>query len=426
MSRRHWNTAAERNQFDEFIQFASGAVMYWDADSDDDGDSFFSTSSASSSSSSSSSSEDQTFASSSSSQSSAGELLELAVDEENRIYTAVEDEDLEFEGRLLINDFNEDQCHEKFRFRKRDLQALADALWPRLEPYFTGPKDRLRLPNRYRAPYETCLLLYLYRMQYPHRVHVEMEDLFRMRKSHISVTVLAFSDALHELAQEYFQDPGLWHDRMPYYAHLIHEKIALVDFLWAFLDGTIRKTCRPVYFQEAIYQKYVRGHGLKYQVVKTPDGFIALLFGPWSSKTHDAKLFHLSGLLDKLRSLMPADGSNGRVYALYADSAYPQCAWIMHGFINPTCNSPEALFNTLMSKARIAVEWAFKNVTQLWQFVDFRREMKIFKTAIGQFYVNCCFLTNCHNCFYGSQTSDYFGAERLTLDQSLALIDKDD
>jgi nuclease HARBI1 len=150
---------------------------------------------------------------------------------------------------------------------------------------------------------------------------------------------------------------------------------------------------------------------------------IALLFGPWSSKTHDARVFRMSGLLDRLRNLMPANGSNGRVYALYADSAFPQCAWIMHGFINPPHDSDQALFNRLMSKARIAVEWAFKTVTQLWQFVDFRREMKIFKTPVAQFYINCCFLTNCHNCFYGNQTSVYFDVERLTLEQYLALVD---
>jgi nuclease HARBI1 len=420
MSRRHWNTAMERNQFANFVQFATGLVMHWNADSEsDDSDSFFSTSSTSSSSSSSSSS----LSSSSSESSTQEEVLEIAAEEEDRIYSAVVDEDLEFGGRLLVNGFNDSQCQQYFRFRQDDLQTLADELWPRLEPYFTGPKERLRLSNGYRAPYETCLLLFMYRMQYPHRVQAEMEVTFHMRKSHISAAVLTFSAALFELSNKYFEDPGLWHARMPYYAHLIHEKVGLIDLLWGFLDGTIRKTCRPIYLQESIYQKYICGHGLKYQVVKTPDGFIALLYGPWSSKMHDARVFRMSGLLDQLRNLMPTNGSNGPVYALYADSAYPQCAWIMHGFINPPQNSAESLFNTLMSRARIAVEWAFKNVTQLWQFVDFRREMKIFKTPIGKFYINCCFLTNCHTCFYGNQTSEYFDAERLTLAEYLALAD---
>jgi hypothetical protein len=142
MSRRHLNTATERNQFDEFTQFASGAVMYWDADSaSDDSDSFFSVSSSSSSSSSSDSS------SSSSSESTVEEILQLAAEEEDRIYSIVEDEDLEFGGRFLVNDFNDSQCLLYFRFRKNDLQKLADELWPRLQPYLTGPKERLRLPN---------------------------------------------------------------------------------------------------------------------------------------------------------------------------------------------------------------------------------------------------------------------------------------
>jgi hypothetical protein len=413
------------------MRFGNG-LMCWDSDPASDGESIFSFSSSLSSSSSSSDEMSESFSfsdmseSDSSSASDMGDVIEIIAEEEERIYASLEDKNIEFGERYEIEHFNNSQCVSHFRFRKADLQELADTLWPRLEPYFIGPKDSLRLQNKYRAPYETCFLVFLYRLSYPHRIRPEMEEFFKMRKSQISSAILTFSEALYELSSRYFDDPGLWHHRMPYYANLVYLKVGLLDMIWGFIDGTIRRSCRPVYFQEAIYQMYIRGHGLKYQVVKTPDGFIALMFGPRSCKTHDSLLFTYSGLKEKLRCLMPADESNGKVYAVYADAAYAQSIWVVHGYINPVPGSLQAKFNSCMAKARIAVEWAFKNITQFWSFLDFKREMKIFKTPIGQFYMNGAFLTNCHNCFYGNQTGEHFGVpatDRLNLHQYLGLID---
>jgi hypothetical protein len=69
---------------------------------------------------------------------------------------------------------------------------------------------------------------------------------------------------------------SIWHHRMPYYAKLISgvSAILLIDFIWGFIDATIRRTCRPVYFQQTLDQKYIKGHSLKFQTVVTPDGYI--------------------------------------------------------------------------------------------------------------------------------------------------------
>jgi hypothetical protein len=91
-----------------------------------------------------------------------------------------------------------------------------------------------------------------------------------------------------------------------------------------------------------------------------------------------------SGLMmDKLRTLMPADLSNGRVHALYGDLAYPQSIWLFGGYVNPPPNSPHAQFNKLMSKARITVEWGFSQIVVQWSHLDFRKSMKIFQEPVA-------------------------------------------
>ena len=65
---------------------------------------------------------------------------------------------------------------------------------------------------------------------------------------------------------------------MPYYAMLIQQKLeGLMDCIWGFIDGTIRKMARPLYHQWSIYTHFKKCHGVKFQSVTVPEGFIACL-----------------------------------------------------------------------------------------------------------------------------------------------------
>ena len=86
----------------------------------------------------------------------------------------------------------------------------------------------------------------------------------------------------------------------------------------------------------------------KFQSITVPEGFIACLQGPWPSKTHDARMLHDSGLLEKLEVNLPIDG-NGVVYAMYGDLAYAQSIYLLRGFWKPPTGSDEALSNRQMS-----------------------------------------------------------------------------
>ena len=91
-------------------------------------------------------------------------------DYHDEVFKPIEDESIAFGRRLLIEDVNKSTCLSDFRFRKKQLQDFENQLWPRIAPFLNGHKDHLLLGKKYRAPYETCLLVTLYRFSYPRRL----------------------------------------------------------------------------------------------------------------------------------------------------------------------------------------------------------------------------------------------------------------
>jgi len=206
-----------------------------------------------------------------------------------------------------------------------------------------------------------------------------MERLFCMRKSHIYAAMHTISPAAYKLAMKYLQDPSIWHDRMPMYAATIYQKCGLIPNIWGFIDGTLRKICRLGRYQEECYTWFRKCHAIKFQSIVAP------MMGPYVGRGHDAKMLtDHSGLVEQLDQLMPPDGSNGTVFALFGNMAYPACPHLLKGFVNPKQGSTQAEFNSRMSSSRIAVEWGFAHLTQQWTYVNFQASMKIYKELIGQ------------------------------------------
>lgn len=317
---------------------------------------------------------------------------------------------------LRIDDINDAESLNEFRFRKHHLVEVADRLWPKLGLLLQGTRDRIMVQNRYVVPYETGLLLVLYRFARPRRIRPDMEKFFKMRRSKISAVIDTFTDALLELALPYFSDPSIYRHRFRLYSNLICAKSSgAVTNVWGFIDGTLRRICRPTRFQRLTYSGHKRAHGIKFQSVVTPDGLVALLFGPILGSRHDSYMLGESGLMPRLHELMP-EGTE--LFSLYGDPAYPQTPYLFGGFRNPPAGSAEAQWNTQMSKVREAVEWLFKEIITQWSFLDFRASMKVFKSPIGKYYIVAVFFTNLRLCCYGSQTASYFGC----LDQNSGLM----
>ena len=250
-----------------------------------------------------------------------------------------------------------------------------------------------------------------------------MEQIFGMRRSKVSAIIQTFSLALYHVSMPYLSDLSIWHQQMPYYSQLIKKKTGnAIDTLWGFIDGMIRKTARPLYNQRTVYMKFKKCHGIKFQSVLVPDGYIACLYGPMLVKTHDAKLLCQSNLMEQLCPAMPDDNSNGPIYSLYGDLVYPQSPYLLGGFCNVVNGTDEAHFNQFMSSVRITVEWGYCKIIEQWKFLDFCQEMRIFQSPVAQYYINATFLSNLRNCMIGNKTRNYFDVQEMSIEEYIALV----
>jgi DDE superfamily endonuclease len=328
---------------------------------------------------------------------------------------------------LRIADLSDDvESMDDFRFGKDGLEELVALLRQPLAKeleFVKGSVDMVKVKNWYTVPYETGILMILYRLARPNRVREDMERKFSCRRSHCSAICGTFIDALYDIALPYLTNPGLFLPRFEMYSQKIEAKttVAAAINVWGFLDGTLKKTCRLGLFKKAAYSEPKPVHGIKLQNVTTPDGYIAHFFGPIAGNRHDSYMLSVSNLLPQLRAIMPA-GTTSSIYALYGDPAYPQSAYLMGGIAGAAPASQEAKWNTAMSSGRIAVESTFGEVDRQFQALDLKHGVQIFKLPIVKYYAVAVFFLNCRNSLYGSPTSKYFACEPMSLDEYINLV----
>ena len=121
----------------------------------------------------------------------------------------------------------------------------------------------------------------------------------------------------------------------------------LLNNIWAFIDGTLRKTRRPFYFQKWCYSGHKRHHGLKFQSVYTPDGLFAHFYGPICGNCNESYITRGSDFLQQVIALFLL--KRNTIYAVYGDPAYPQSPWLLGGFRNSVAGSDKAIWNCIMS-----------------------------------------------------------------------------
>jgi nuclease HARBI1 len=403
-----WNTDGERKNLQCMIE-AVTVLMTNENDEVDDGISLSSS----------------VFSFLSSDDESIGELI-LSVNEYARaIYTSDNNnnpsiyygEDIE-----ISNLMDDDNTVLEFRFRRDDLETLSECLWNKVKNNLVGNYEKVCIGNRNYMHFETCLLMLLYRLAFPRRIKPEMEYRFKASPTRISLGIKTILMALYPIANSYLTNASIWIQRMPYYAALINNKTdGVCTNVWGFIDGTLRKTCRPIKHQKIIYSGHKRHHGIKFQSVYCPDGMIACLYGPVPGSRHDSFMLSESGILTQLQNELP-DGA----WSLYGDPAYPQSRWLFGGYRNPEKGSIQAKYNTEMSRVRECVEWGFKDIIEQFKFLDHKKGMKIFKCPVAAFYVVAAFIQNIRVCFYGNQTVVYFNAQQMTLSEYLNLVTEEE
>lgn len=110
---------------------------------------------------------------------------------------------------------------------------------------------------------------------------------------------------------------------------------------------------------------------------------------------------------------------NNEVYCVYGDPAYPLTPYIIPPFKGAVLSANQARFNKRMSSVRICVESGFGKLLNLFAFLDYKKNHKLYLQPIGKYYKVAALLANCHTCFYGSETGSFFGLNPPSLQEYL-------
>ncbi len=316
-----------------------------------------------------------------------------------------------------ISQFSPEECWSLFRFRKQDL--------PRLKSSLLIP-DELELGQAGHHSIfsgEEGLLLLLRRLAYPNRA-TDLVELFGLYPCEISLLlghmVFHVYDNFHNLLENSLE---MWIPSLPKFRDVIVGQGAPVGLnIWCFLDGTLRPMCRPSYGQRSQYSGHKRVHGLKFEILSLPNGIIARLYGPEDGRRHDITMARNSGLYGALELIQNAGQDVwGERFRCFADSGYIGLLndALIIGFKGAHLTQDQQAFNTCMSRVRESVEWTFGKVVVYFAFLDFKKNLKAFLQPIAVYYIVGALLTNCHTCFYGSETSDFFDCAPPDLEEYL-------
>ena len=188
------------------------------------------------------------------------------------------------------------------------------------------------------------------------------------------------------------------------------------DSLVGWADGNDQPVCRtigpggkrPGLWQRSNYSLKKKRHSLLWQKVLLVNG-ITLVWGPYAGRHHDAGIIEHTGLLDDLKDISAALGSD---FAIFSDAAYPLTA---HSY--PACKAPkhgklgkpQKNYNLIMSRFRTPVENTFAAEGQQWGSIQHTQNQRIGRSAVGKQYLARSFLHNCYTIMYDSINSVQHG-----------------
>jgi hypothetical protein len=183
-----------------------------------------------------------------------------------------------------------------------------------------------------------------------------------------------------------------------------------------FIDGTFNHCCRPEQredhliagrdTQRAAYSGYYAGWGLKYLHCVLPNGILAQVWGPVDGRRHDAHLFAISHINEKLESLSQQSGT---IIHAHGDSAFPASSHTVKGG------------GWEMNRKRICVEWSIGKILSQGASLDMSVHQQIYLNRPGALYIVGCLMTNFHTCVYGSETGLYFACKAPTLESYMRM-----
>ena len=163
---------------------------------------------------------------------------------------------------------------------------------------------------------------------------------------------------------------------------------------------------RPTQRQRACYNDWKWKHCLKYHAIGTPDGLISHLFGPVDGRRKDAFLWKESNLPAILQHY--AHTLDGTPLQVYGDPAYSISSFLLSPYQGAQITQDQQLWNQAISRLRIIVEWAFKEMVTMFGFLDYVKNQKHLLQPVGVQFRVAALLHNAHVCLHHPQITQYF------------------
>ena len=297
--------------------------------------------------------------------------------------------------RFDLNKYNETEFKDYFRFSKEHVLDLIHLL---------GIKDSYIAKTKIKWSGLEGFCVLLRRLAYPNRL-CDLVPMFGRNCTELSIifnTMLNEIHAKHGHRLETVDQEWVNYDA---FAEAVTNKGSILKNVWGFIDGTQGRMCRPHVGQESVFNGHKRIHSLKYQAVIAPNGLIVHFFGPIEGRRHDSALYYLSGIDDLIKDI---SSTNGETMCIFGDSAYAFRRYLVTPFKGANLTRMQKDFNCNMSSLRACVEWGFGKITNIFAFLAFHKNHKVYLQPIAKYWIVAALLCNCHSCYYGSQTARYF------------------
>ena len=123
-------------------------------------------------------------------------------------------------------------------------------------------------------------------------------------------------------------------------------------------------------------------------------------------RRHDAFILVESNLLQDLER--NAFSPTGEPMCIYGDPTYPLRVHLQCPFRQRILTPDMEAFNEAMSSVRVSEEWLFGDIVDYFKFLDFKKNLKIGMSSIGNLYLVSASLQNAVTCLYGNNTSEFF------------------
>ncbi|GFN75250.1 hypothetical protein PoB_000175600 [Plakobranchus ocellatus] len=105
-------------------------------------------------------------------------------------------------------------------------------------------------------------------------------------------------------------------------------------------------------------------------------------------------MFHESGIITTLEETM--NRPDGTPLCLHCDPAYPLRPHVMKPFMGARLTREQEEFNENMSRVRISVEWGFGKISNLFAFVDLKKNLKLYLQPVGKIFLVATIVANSH------------------------------